>query len=289
MQKIAYVFFMLAVGIVSSAAVRKSAGPPGCYAGEPPTYSNCTSCHSDFAVNTGNANILFDVGGADKGYIPGQTYTITVSVQKRGMMAAGFQFIALQNNDVSTSPGSITLLQPSRTQKVDPSNPHVQGCGLLKKVWIEHTYQGITSDTSGESRWRFDWKAPNNSVGRITFYLAAVESNYNGDESGDYVYTRSISSSDITTNVAQPDEPIAELTIFPNPAASKLYVQTGGHSIQKIELLNMQGKLIKVFDNIAQDTTTDVQLDLNGISSGVYFVSIQGKETTTVRKIVIKR
>jgi hypothetical protein len=77
--------------------------------------------------------------------------------------------------------------------------------------------------------------------------------------------------------------------VFPNPAASKLYVKTGAHSIQKIELLNMQGKLIKVFDNISQDTTTDLQLDLNGISSGVYFVSIQGKETTTVRKIVIKR
>jgi hypothetical protein len=289
MRNITYIFFIMAAIIVLSAGIQKSPGSPGCHAGEPPNFTNCTSCHSDFAVNTGNANILFDVGGADTGYIPGQTYNITVSIKKTGMMAAGFQFIALQDNNISTSPGSITLTQPSRTQKVDASNPHVHGCGLLQKVWVGHTFQGITSDTSGESLWEFDWKAPDNYVGNITFYLAALEANYDGENTGDYTYTRSISSPDITTNVIQPDKPFANLMIFPNPANSKiLFVKTGVHDILKIELLNIQGKLIKRFDYTLQDNTTDLQLDLNGISHGVYFVAIQGKEATAVRKIVIQ-
>jgi hypothetical protein len=288
MKRITYIVFILAAVVVLSAGIQKSAGPPGCHAGEPPNNFNCTSCHSDFPVNTGDANILFDVGGADTGYIPGKTYNITISVKKTGMMAAGFQFIALQDNNLSTSPGSITLTQPSRTQKVDANNPHVQGCGLLQKVWVEHTYQGITSDASGESLWKFDWKAPDNYVGNITFYLAALETNYDGEVTGDYTYTRSISSPDVTTNVIQLDKPFADLMIFPNPATSKLWFKTGVHGIQKIELLNMQGKLIKQLDNTLQENTTDLQLDLSGIRPGVYFVAIQGKEANAVRKILIQ-
>jgi hypothetical protein len=229
------------------------------------------------------------VDGADAGYIPGKTYNITVSVKKQGMQAAGFQFVALQNNDVNTSPGSITLTQTSRTQKVDANNPHVQGCNLMQKVWVEHTYQGINSDASGESLWTFEWKAPNSHVGDITFYLAALESDYSGDETGDYVYTKSISSPDLTTSVIESDNPYADLVIFPNPANSKLYLKTHAPDIQQIELLNTHGKLMKRFNNsIPTHNTTAIELDISDISPGVYYVSIQGKKASTVRKIVIQ-
>ena len=204
------------------------------------------------------------------------------------MLAAGFQFIALQDNNVNISPGSITLIQPSRTQKVDAGNPHLQGCGLLQKVWVEHTYQGITSNALGESVWKFDWKAPDNYVGNITFYTAALESNYNGDELGDYVYTKRISSPHVTTNINPLNDPLADVVLSPNPASSKMYIKTGVKGVQKIELLNVQGKLIRQFGNFLQSANTEITLDLNGINSGVYFVVLQGNEAITTRKIVIQ-
>src|ERR1044072_6027877 len=100
----------LLMGTVAlTAAQYKSAGPPGCYAGEPPNNNNCTSCHTDYPVNSGTATVQLDLGGADTGYVPGQTYPLTVSVKKTGMPAAGFQLTVLQDSDNTRSPGTITL------------------------------------------------------------------------------------------------------------------------------------------------------------------------------------
>ncbi|MFO0357539.1 MAG: choice-of-anchor V domain-containing protein [Sphingobacteriaceae bacterium] len=289
MKKIVYFLFIISFAVVMFSGVEKSAGPPGCHAGEAPNFFNCTACHTDFPVNTGSATITFDLSGADTGYIPGHTYDINISLKKTGMLAAGFQFIALQNNSLSVSPGTITLTNPVRTQKVDPSNPHVQGCTLQQKVWVEHTFQGILSDAFGESLWSFKWKAPDVPVGNITFYLAALQTNYNGDEFGDYVYTRSLTANSVGVGIKELQNPYADLMIFPNPATSKLIVRSNSSiPIQKIELLNLYGKSIKQFENITESNDKDILIDLTGINSGVYFAVINGKGILTVKKIMIQ-
>jgi hypothetical protein len=289
MKKIVYLLFIICFAVVMFSGVEKSAGPPGCHAGEAPNFFNCTVCHSDNPVNTGSANITFDLGGADTGYIPGHTYDINISVKKTGMLAAGFEFIALQNNSLSVSPGTITLTNPVRTQKVDPSNPHVQGCALQQKVWVEHTFQGILSDAFGESLWSFKWKAPSTPVGSITFYLAALQTNYNGDEFGDYVYTRSLTANSVGVGIEELQNPLSDLMIFPNPATSKLIIRSNSTvAIQRIELLNLYGKSIKQFENIASSNDQDIVIDLSGINSGVYFAIIHGKGARTVKKIMIQ-
>src|ERR1041385_7098079 len=37
------------------------------------------------------------------------------------------------------------------------------------------------------------WKAPSQTVGRVTFYAAGNAANGNGDPSGDFIYTTSVS------------------------------------------------------------------------------------------------
>ena len=75
--------------VLSSAGSYKSAGPPGCFAGEPPNNTNCTSCHTDYTVNSGQATVLFNMGGADTGYVPGATYQVSITIRNAGMSVAG--------------------------------------------------------------------------------------------------------------------------------------------------------------------------------------------------------
>ncbi|HRE96966.1 MAG TPA: hypothetical protein PK637_09385, partial [Flavobacteriales bacterium] len=249
MKRAIYSAILLCGLLCVTSAIPKSGGPPGCHAGEPPTSLNCTACHTDNPLNSGTANIMFDLGGADTGYVPGNTYTITVAVEKPGMLAAGFQFIALQNTNLNFSPGTISISDPARTQTVDPGNPHVQGCNLLQKVWVEHTYQGINSDANGESRWSFQWQAPATDVGDITFYLATLESDYNGDETGDFVYTQSVLSPGQNTSTSTVSSP-ENLILFINPLTSKLHIKCECREIKKIEIRNISGTIVKRIDNI---------------------------------------
>lgn len=60
-----------------------------------------------------------------------------------------------------------------------------------------------THGGTNQSRWAFHWKAPAQSAGRITFYVAANAANNNGSESGDLIYTTSAST--------QPAAPLASV------------------------------------------------------------------------------
>jgi len=286
MKKIVYLLFIICFAVVMFSGVEKSAGPPGCHASEAPNFFNCTVCHSDNPVNTGSANITFDLGGADTGYIPGHTYDINISVKKTGMLAAGFEFIALQNNSLSVSPGTITLTNPVRTQKVDPSNPHVQGCALQQKVWVEHTFQGILSDAFGESLWSFKWKAPSTPVGSITFYLAALQTNYNGDEFGDYAYTRSLTANCVGVGIDELQNPFSDLVFFPNPVISKLNI-SNVQNVETLELHDIYGKTIKVFEKITANNNQDLSLDFSSIKPGIYFVVVKGKKTQITKRLIV--
>lgn len=287
MKKILYIIGITAgVALLSSAGSYKSAGPPGCFAGEPPNNTNCTSCHTDFTVNSGGATVLFDVGGADTGYVPGATYNITVSVKKAGMGVAGFQFIALQDNDNKKSPGTVTLDDPARTQKVDPANPHVQGCGLFDKVYIEHTYQGITLTGTDENSWTFKWKAPDDHVGDISFYMAAVEADNSGDEFGDYVYTRKAVSKGKPNSVNSIDA-VEGISLYPNPASAVLYINAGVYRLNTIILMNMQGAVVRQYDIKHSSRQDNHVIDLNAVTHGVYFVQLQGDDLHVVKKVVV--
>jgi len=74
--------FMLNLLLITESAVTKSAGPPACYSGEPPLQNSCISCHSQFPLNTGTAEIFLDLGMAENGFVQGQEYEITLGLKK---------------------------------------------------------------------------------------------------------------------------------------------------------------------------------------------------------------
>lgn len=288
MKKYIYSIIFISGLLIIIAAAPKSSGPPGCHANEMPNKYNCTTCHNDYPLNSGLANITFEVEGLDTGYIPGQNYKINISIQKSNLLAAGFQFIALQDNDFNTSPGTITLTQPSRTQKVDDKNPHLHVCKLMQKVWVEHTYDGHLNETEGQNSWSFNWKAPENSVGDITFYLAVLESDFNGEESGDYVYSKSISVPALTTTSNKSNnESLNDLIIFPNPTNSDINIFVGKNKVDEIDLVDLNGVIIKRYNSFTFSVLGNIVLNMKGVASGVYLLNIKTKYESNIRKIVI--
>ncbi len=72
-----------------------------------------------------------------------------------------------------------------------------------------------------------------------------------------------------------------ELKIYPNPATNQIKIQGVNNSL--IELLDMSGRLCWSSKKLNED----LQIDLSGLSRGVYLIKITGKEFITTRKVVI--
>lgn len=290
MKKIIVLSTLCGLAVVLSAAiekVQKSAGPPSCHAGEPPNKSTCFDCHNDGTLNAGSAEVMFDLGGADTNYIPGKVYTITVGIYKPGMRRAGFQTIALREDDNKTSPGKITLTDATRTQILDKNAPHAGGCLNEERVWIEHTYAGNSSNDTGLSKWSYQWQAPELPVGNITFYLAALEANNDLSESGDEVYTvkKTITGIPVGLNQVMVEN---SFVVYPSPATNELYIKTDKYVPDELILQSSTSAYTKQWSKDALKTQLGVlMISTSDMKPGIYFLSIKGKFGTVTKKIVL--
>jgi hypothetical protein len=276
---------LFAASVVGKEAwLPKSAGPPACFAGEPPRSSSChgSGCHADYALNSGAATLLLHLDGAEDGYAPGQLYKLRVSLTRPGLQRGGFQFIALQDSKDTLSPGTFTLTDALRTQRIDRSVQHADtGCGVFSKVWIEHTEYGIDDPVRDTLSWQFDWVAPASDAGSITFYVAAVEANLDLDPTGDHVYSFSRAISSLPTWTAPPhlQEPVLR---FPNPVSDQLAIGTDG-------LPTYPAGLFTVHDLAGRrllEGRVGQPLGVAGLPSGIYLARVDLGGRTWTRKFV---
>ncbi len=277
MRKLYIAFTLLAAALLFSSArtgepqghstdgSRKSAGPPSCYAGELPLLATCGSagCHDDSPLNTGTAKLNLDLGGANVTYTPNQQYTITISLSRSGLVRGGFQIVALQDNDITKSPGIITLSEPNRTQRIDAAHPHVGPCSTQNKVWIEHTDDGIDDVVNDTIQWQYNWLTPATDVGNITFYLAAIDANNDLDNTGDFVFKLSKTISANALSIQSISKP--RITIFPNPADKFIQVET--EQPVTICITNSLGQVIH-----KEHLQSSSSIDISDLETGIYFL-----------------
>jgi len=85
--------------------------------------------------------------------------------------------------------------------------------------------------------------------------------------------------SQITTGINQVD--LSDKTkIFPNPANNKIEISLPEKS--QIDILNIEGQIVKVFNAIETITT----IDISGFAKGMYFVKVKTENGITVKKFV---
>jgi hypothetical protein len=84
------------------------------------------------------------------------------------------------------------------------------------------------------------------------------------------------------TSIAENSIPEKQVIIFPNPAKNKATVYALG--MERLELLDLKGNIVKAFDR----QNISFEIDLHGLSSGVYLVKVFTANGVDVTKMVIE-
>lgn len=266
----------------------KSTGPHGCYSGEPPYNISCAneSCHGDNAENTGSALVSLDLGDNNEGYELNKNYTISINIKKANMLRAGFQIIAVQDDSLDYSPGTIILNNAAETQKESSTTQ----CDAKFKTWVEHTYSGTDVDETGSKTWTITWKAPSKSAGNVTFYLSALEANDDQDNTGDYTYTLNKTMA-FKQTVGIVDALLNNnLTIYPNPSTNELTIKYNNEvTLSGLDILNQAGTVMKSYkiSRFNQTVSGTQTFDIHDLAAGVYFLKAHSEQGSIIKKVVI--
>lgn len=169
---------LLAAPTLASAS---SFGPADGFAGNPPFYSDCTTCHFSFEVNSGDGVLALQ--GLPAEYEPGATYSLQVDLADPGQVRWGFELTVLDDADFLLQGGQLQVTDPVQTQiSIDPES---------EADYLKHTFEGIYDGVQdGPVSWTFEWVAPGPEKESVTFYLAGNAADGDFSLTNDYIYTR---------------------------------------------------------------------------------------------------
>ena len=155
-----------------------SAGAPPGYTGAP-TENTCVACHNGPNPGGGTFSIAFP---DPNGYVPGQKYTIRVSLQDPTAKRWGFELTARQTAS-NIKAGSFAVPSGSTAVQVVPSGP---------LQFATQTLTGTYAQQITQAAWDIDWTAPSSGTGQVTLYAAGLASNNDNSPSGDLTYATSV-------------------------------------------------------------------------------------------------
>ena len=106
---------------------------------------------------------------------------------------------------------------------------------------------------------------------------------------GDYLWIDNLAFSGTATFVEDHTNIVSNLSVFPNPSSSTIFVDFNLAKSQnvKIQMIDLNGRLVKEVDLGSVIGATKYSLHTNGISKGTYFINVIANEGTEVRKIMI--
>jgi hypothetical protein len=238
---------------------RYPGGAPAGYTGSPGDGKNCTQCHGGNPANViGWITSDIDLSG----YIPGQTYTITVTLSGSGKK--GFE--VSPQNTAGTLLGTLSA----------GSGTELAGSG-------KYVTQS-SSSTANPKVWNFEWTAPAAGTGEVTFYGAFVIS--------EPVTKLSTLTVQENTGVSVTERQEFPGRVYPNPTSGLLKLDLSLAVPQKatISILDLQGREVRSMGgtNPVQMGQT-ITLNLDGISEGVYVISLRDGEKSYTQKIIVSR
>lgn len=155
--------------------------PPTKFTGAPGE-QNCASCHSGSNVNSGGG--VFTLTGLPPSYQLNQQVNLVLTLSQTGRAFYGFEITAV--DDAGRAAGTLSLVPGGNRTALTADT-----VGGNQRQYVSQTLAGSAPTGGDVDSWNFVWKAPAQSVGRVTFYASGVASNNNGAVSGDSVYTLS--------------------------------------------------------------------------------------------------
>jgi hypothetical protein len=176
---------------------------------------------------------------------------------------------------------------------------------------VQHIYDGNPNQGTGWSEMNIDGNGTANPIGDRRFVATSIEETFNPGDKLIYNYAiinnrdgnnlqnvdglintaNSVQEFFDTTNTeCAPNLSLSlteefekgKLEIFPNPATNQINVVWDEVKVDEIKITSYQGRVVRSI--IVEGIKGERMIDINGLSSGVYFVSI-GNE---VRKLMIQ-
>ena len=282
------IFLVATLFIFGTSIHKKSAGAPPYYAGAPSEQTcSASGCHDGVTgvdnIGTGTCDVI--VGNNYTTYAALDTYTIKVQTSQTACNKFGFQIVALINSG-NLPAGDAFVTDIIRTQRRDNTNV-TWGC-CPNRQWIEHTSAGNTALATGSTNWTYKWATPSSNVGPITFYLATLAANGNGNDSLDYTYTRMVTITyDSTTGSTNAISNITfkkpTIQIFPNPATKELSISGIPTTAKNIEVYDLNGR--QLLEHTIQTWNIET-INIASFKSGIYLLKITSANAVQTLKFV---
>ena len=161
--------------------------------GAPPSEDTCFQCHTG-GLDDGVGSI--SIQGVPGSYTPGQTYPITVVLDRTGQKRWGFEITVLRlDNTMAGTLADTSLFTASQTSAGRTYISHTSNGAGAAGSPTDGTYWSTTAN--GPASWTFLWTAPAAGAGAATFYAAGNAANGNGINGlGDFIYTTNASSAE---------------------------------------------------------------------------------------------
>ena len=220
---------------------------------------NCTGCHGG-TINSGQGSVAISSDIPAAGYVPGETYTITVTASHPSFTTYGFELTA---ENGSSKAGSFIITNSSQTQLCNGGQA------------VTHKIQGTLG--SATKTWTIDWIAPGfaSSLGTVDFYVCALTGNGDGDNSGDKVHTNIYTVTEQQINSIQEKEQL--FSVFYSDGRINI---DASNTIERITIYNTNGQLVKSINSDSKIIST------SDLSEGNYIVELSdvlnNKSTTKV-------
>jgi hypothetical protein len=253
-----------------------------------PGEQTCRSCHGTNELNSGTGILSIDFNDGDTAYVPGQTYPITVKLEKPSIVRFGFQTVILTDSD-NKSAGTITVTNSSETVAY---NGTVSGSA---RRYIAQTGTGSSAaSTPGTKSWSFNWTAPETNVGDVSIYASGNCANNNGGSSGDFIHTQklTIKYKDTTTINNSKDIKLVntKLNLYPNPATDfiKISLKANSSSIVETKITDLFGKEVYFSSDriLTEDFEKQIQLD-EKFAKGVYSCKVTANDKNYFKTFVV--
>lgn len=268
-----------------------SFGAPAGFAGhvlegdEPRT---CTTCHSDFDLNSGTGSVTID---APPVVGPGSTVPITITVVNTTPPAEGSElrqgFQATVRNheapvpsDQGESVGTLTITDAENTGRPLGGD----------EAYVTHTSTG-----NSQTSWTFDWTAPTaNQDQTATVFVAANAANGGDGSSGDYIYTATRSIFVVTAD-NEPGPNDARLALSapsPNPVrgTATLRLTLASPADVAVRVVDGRGREVRALPTERRAAGAYVlRVPTGGLAAGTYFVVVEADGARRTQPMIVAR
>ncbi len=239
-----------------------------------PGEQNCTACHAGTAQDGANENLLtlFDGATPVTTYVPGQQYTVSLSMNSNPTKR-GFQATALTSANFMA--GTFTG---------QAGNTNING---TTKKYANHT---SSSNTSSTPSWTWTWTAPSTGSGNVTFYVATNKTNNNGNDNGDMIYLSQHVISEASSSSLEESTFNNNLVAGWNENKNVVNIsfQLNKDALVGVNVVDMNGKSVYNKPTFKGSIGKSViEIPSHGFSSGVYIVNLFIDNKPLSKKVVI--